>query len=108
MSKNMVEAERTQTIWRLGVAYWISKSTRVQTHARSRAPTPTNSATHTDANMHALTQASARTHTHTHKYFPLQQWFRQHVSLLCMHGMSCFATAVSSRLVQPVKRLYLP
>jgi hypothetical protein len=34
MSKNMLEPERTQTIWRLRVAYWISKPTRM--HARTQ------------------------------------------------------------------------
>ena len=58
----MVEPERPQlTIWLL-FARWISKATRAQAQARAL-------------------------HTHTHKYviiiaFPLQQWFRERVSLL--------------------------
>ena len=39
MSKNMVEPERTQTIWRLRVACWLSKPTRAQAHTRACAPT---------------------------------------------------------------------
>ena len=38
----MVEPERTQKIWRLRVAHWISK----QEQARARAPTPTNPHAH--------------------------------------------------------------
>ena len=34
MSKNMVEPEKTQTIWRLRVAYWISTPTRARTHTQ--------------------------------------------------------------------------
>ena len=56
MSKNMVEPDRQQTIWRMRVACWISKDTRVQAHARAHAPT------HTPAHVNAR----ARTHTHTH------------------------------------------
>ena len=55
-SKNIVKPERTQTIWRLCVAYWISKPTRAQIRACARAPTPT----------HPPTRTRARTHTHTH------------------------------------------
>jgi hypothetical protein len=40
MSKNVVEPERPQTIWRLRVAYWISKVRRAHANARARAPTP--------------------------------------------------------------------
>jgi hypothetical protein len=32
MSKNMVQRKRTQTIWRLRIAYWIRKPTRARTH----------------------------------------------------------------------------
>ena len=73
MSKNMSEPERTQTIWRLRVAYWISKCTRSQVHARARAPTPTHPPTYT--------------HTRTHRYliviaFPPQLWLRERSSVL--------------------------
>ena len=53
MSKNMVEPERTPTIWRLRVAYWISKPTRSQAHARARAPKTTHPLTHTHTHTHA-------------------------------------------------------
>ena len=60
-SKNMVEPDRTQTMWHMRVAYWKSK------HAYSRArtpPPPTH--THTRArarwSKHALTHALASTH----------------------------------------------
>ena len=67
MSKNMVKPERTQTIWRLLVAYWVSKPTRTQAQARACVPTPQTAPpthTHTDArtNSHALTNARD-THT---------------------------------------------
>ena len=56
-----------QTIWRLRVAYSISKPTRAQEHARVRAPTHPHTHTHTrtDArtHTHALTHASANTRT---------------------------------------------
>ena len=97
MSKHMVEPERTQTIWRLRVAYWVRKPTHAQAHARARAPTLTKPTTpahsHTDASTHmlALTNARAHTHTHTHAHthteirntycFPRQQWFRERASM---------------------------
>jgi hypothetical protein len=57
MSKNAVEPERTQmTIRRMRVAWWISKVTRSQAHARRRRePTPTHT--------HACTQPCACTRT---------------------------------------------
>jgi hypothetical protein len=39
ISKNIVELERPQTIWRLRVAYGIIKPTRAQAHACARTPT---------------------------------------------------------------------
>jgi hypothetical protein len=35
MSKNMVEPERTQTIWRLRVEYWLSKPSRTRAHTHT-------------------------------------------------------------------------
>ena len=32
MSENMVEPEKTRIIWRVRVAYWVSKPTRAHTH----------------------------------------------------------------------------
>jgi hypothetical protein len=70
MSKNMVEPERPQTIWRIRVA--CPKATRAQARARSH--------THT------------HTHTHTHKYviliaFPLQQWFANAPQCYVLHTL---------------------
>lgn len=48
MSKDMVEREMPQTIWRLRVAYWTSKATRAQTHARASAPLLTPPLPHTE------------------------------------------------------------
>jgi hypothetical protein len=39
MSKNMVEPERPQTIWRPRIAWWISKGKRAQAHVCVRAAT---------------------------------------------------------------------
>jgi hypothetical protein len=54
MSTNMVQPERTQTIWRPRLAYWISKPTRAQAHARARAPTPNHTHGRTRARTHTL------------------------------------------------------
>jgi hypothetical protein len=64
----MVEAERTQKIWRLRVAYWISNATCVHAHDSARAVRP-------------------HPHTHTQKYvaliaFPRQLSFREGASVL--------------------------
>ena len=45
MLKKLVEPERTQAIWRLCVAYWISKPIRGQAHALAHVPTPTTLST---------------------------------------------------------------
>jgi hypothetical protein len=67
VSTNMVEPERTQTIWRLRVAYWISKPTRAKEHARIRASTfpPTHTHTPTKALICMPSPMRARAHTHT-------------------------------------------
>ena len=48
MSKNVMEPDKPQMViwWR--VSCWISKATRVQAHASSRAPTGTRARTHTE------------------------------------------------------------
>ena len=81
MPKNTVQRKRTQTIWRLRIAYWIRKPTRAQTHASVRASAPTNTRTHARLRMPSLTRA------HTQKYviltvFPRQQCFCERASLL--------------------------
>jgi hypothetical protein len=54
ISKNLVEPERTQKIWRLRVAYWISKSTRARPHGRPRISTPTHPSTSPPPHTHTL------------------------------------------------------
>ena len=70
-----------QTIWRLRVAYSISKPTRAQEHARVRAPTHPHTHTHADGRTHAYACPHPREREHTnrsHVYrFPRQQWFRE-------------------------------
>jgi hypothetical protein len=64
MSKNMEEPKRTQTIWRLRVAYWItkqSKHTPVLVHPHP-LPTRARAHTHTETRTHTLSVA------HTQKY----------------------------------------
>ena len=62
MSKNMVDSDMPQiAVWRR-VVCWISKATRAQSHANSRAPTSTP---HTHERTRAHTRES--THTHTHR-----------------------------------------
>ena len=76
----MVEPERLQiAIW-LRVACWISKTTRAQAHARSRAPTIPHSL------KHAVTHARTRPHTHTHTHTYLSY-------LLLFHGNSCYVNS---------------
>ena len=71
MSKNMVEPERPQRVWRLRVTYWISKATCPQVHV---------------APVHPHLHTRARAHKHTelcNTYcFPRQQWFRERASFL--------------------------
>ena len=46
--RSHLKPEKPQmTIWWY-VACWISKTTRAQTHARARVPTPTHARTHTN------------------------------------------------------------
>jgi hypothetical protein len=67
--KDMLEPERTQTIWRLRVAFWISKFTRAKIHACDRAPTHRHTHTHTE--------------TCNTSCFPRKQWFRERASMSC-------------------------
>jgi hypothetical protein len=53
MSKNMVEPERTPTIWRLHVAYWISKPTRPRSCTHMHLPPP-HTHTHTDMQKYII------------------------------------------------------
>jgi hypothetical protein len=70
MSKNMVELERPQTIWRLRVAYWVSKDTRAQAHALAGSPT------HRKTNTNARTYMSSLSPTHTHTQMELCNTYR--------------------------------
>jgi hypothetical protein len=69
----MVERKRSQTIWRLRVAYWISKTTRAQASVHPHPPPP-----------HTHTHSLTHTHSHTEDCityaFRRQQWYRAHVS----------------------------
>jgi hypothetical protein len=53
MSKNLVEPERPQTIWRVRFACW--KVTRARAHACARAPTCTHALTYTHTQTHVET-----------------------------------------------------
>jgi hypothetical protein len=80
-SKYMVEQERTQTIWRLRVAYWISKhAALVHLHP------PTDKHTHTHTRTHKHTLAQARESAYAHKYVILtafhSTWFRERACLV--------------------------
>jgi hypothetical protein len=65
----MVESERTQTIWRLRLSYWISKI-----HARK----------HTPVLVYPPTHPPTRTHAEIRNIYcsPRQQWLRKRASLL--------------------------
>jgi hypothetical protein len=52
-------SQRSQKIWLMRVAWWISKATRAQAHASARAPT------HTPPHPPTL-PPHKYTHTHTH------------------------------------------
>ena len=67
MSKNM-ETWRTQTIWRIRVACWISKAARKKAHARTRASTTTRTHT-TPTRMHARTQKYVKLLFHGNRGF---------------------------------------
>ena len=89
MSKNVVEPERTQTIWRQRVIYIISE----QAHACAHTPTPTHSLTQTHTRAHGRTHAHAcrnpcartpPTHTHTHTHT------QKYIILIAFHGNGGF------------------
>jgi hypothetical protein len=74
MLDNMMEPERTQIIWRLRVAYWISKPTRSREHTCVCAPTPSLSLTHT--HTHRRTHTHAFIHARTHAELFSTRWFK--------------------------------
>ena len=76
MSKNLLDPERPQTIWRMRVECWISKATRTKAHAWT---------------VHPHVQPRARTHTNTHRNIQY---------LLLFHGNSGFASALQWYVVR--------
>jgi hypothetical protein len=60
IQKNVVRPERPQIVWRR-VACRLNKCTRMQEHARARAPVSTHTHTHSSARTHSPTRA----HVHT-------------------------------------------
>jgi hypothetical protein len=47
MSENLKPERPQMTVWRIGVEYWISKTTRVQPHAHALAYPHTSARAHT-------------------------------------------------------------
>ena len=75
-----IEATNDVTIWRIRVAYWISKAICTYAHAH----------THTPEYPYARTHKYA----HTNQYviliaLPQQQWFRERASVLCYTYIDC-------------------
>ena len=101
VSKNVVEPEMPQTIWRMRVTCWISKATRAL--ARASTPTPIHARTCMHSPTLARTRSDARTHAHAHtqKYVILIAFPRQRaltsphtilrVFLIQLHSVSHFA-----------------
>ena len=56
MSKNMVEPERRQTVWRMRVACWINKATRAQAQAS------TQGLNQPSRDAHTTTQSNTKQH----------------------------------------------
>ena len=85
--KNLLQPERKWTIWRLGVAYWISQPTGAQANAGALAPTST----------HPLTQTppppTNRPICNTY-CSPRQQRFRQCTSVLRYAHIACLVCLV--------------
>ena len=82
----MVEPQRPQALWRLRVAYWISKTRRAQANARSRAPTPIRALA--PAHIHR------RTIYVTLTAFARQQWVRERASLLRSTYITSFLSSI--------------
>jgi hypothetical protein len=91
-----MQLERPKTTWRLRVAYWISKATSAQAHARVRAPTHTHGRSHV---LHMPSHTGAR--TRKQKYVtliisPCQQRFRERVSMLRYTYTDCLVSSYQS------------
>ena len=70
------------TIWRIRVAWWISKAISTYAHAHARVPTCTHARTrrHADTDQYVIRIA-----------FPQQQWFRKRTSLLRYTYIACLS-----------------
>ena len=88
MFKNIVKPQRTKTIWRLRVAYWISKLTRAQAQVRVRTPTPTYT--------HVRTTAHTEIYN-TCRFLP-QRWLRERASMLLYTYITCHVTVIRRRI----------
>ena len=85
----------SQTIWRIGVAYWINKPKR----AKAQAPPPLYTHPNTRAHLRIRMPSSKRgrathTHTHTHEYiifiaFRRRQRLRERASILRYAYIGC-------------------
>jgi hypothetical protein len=103
MSEHLMEPESLQTIWHLRVAYWLSKPTRVQTHARACSPTHTHTHTTTHAHIRMPSPTRARPRAHTQKYVILIAF---HCNSSCVYA--CHAHCLSfSRATKPSDILFL-
>ena len=92
ISKNIVEPERSQTVWRLCVAYWISKASRASTN--SHRCTQTHRHTHSHALVHAFLRACAHTEMCNTYCFPRQQLFRERSLMLRYTYIACIVVNV--------------
>ena len=102
--KNIVEPERTQTIWRLRVAYWIRKNACTRASTRARSCIHTHPPTHPHTHTHTHTQHThGHWHTHTcacshpsasaHARAPAHTHIQEYVILTASHGNSSFVNA---------------
>jgi hypothetical protein len=99
MSKNVVEPERPQPIWRTRVARWIINAPRAQEHAR--APTPTNAPTDT-AKVVSWTRLNVTLYAHC-----LSCWYITHTVPSVPHTYSaCSGTSsvCNNRQLEPGTR----
>jgi hypothetical protein len=102
MSRNLVKPEKTRTVWRNRVAYWISKPSRARQHTPAfvrsqpfiRPPTFPPTHRHTRTRMPST---RARVHTHTHTRNTLLSTVvvvsRMRLSFTVhVHCLSCFVS----------------
>ena len=90
MSKNVVEPERPQAIWRKRVTWWITKTTRAKAHVSAHAPT------HKRTHPRASERTGARTRTRTvHNSY-----------LLLIDGNSGFKNALQCYVIRTLRVLF--